>query len=345
MCARLRAQRAPLFHCLIAETTMKSPPAARRVALLAMLTFASPSFAQSATASRSAATAPLSKTLTGDAKAAYDAAKLLYEHKDFAGALAKFRQAHAISSDARLLWNMASCEIQQRHYYRAQVLLKRYLSDGPQVLTAQNRDDAEASLKAIQSFVSDARITVSEPAATIAIDGEVVGTSPLDAPVPIDLGAHVVRVQKEGFLPFEATIEASGGDHASVDARLAPMPVAAAAPSPSRLLVTAGELDTVSIDGKVVGRGSFEGALPPGTHELRVTAQGKKTYLAQIELAPSAVRTVQVTLEKSSAPVWPWIVGGAVVAAGAAVGGYFIFKPGSEREPQTPGSAGTLTLR
>jgi hypothetical protein len=291
------------------------------------------------------APAPLASSLQGPAKAAYDAGKVLFDHKDFAGALAKFKQAHDQSGDARLLWNMAACETQQRHYAGAQGLLRRYLSEGGARLTADNRADADGSLKAIQAFVSDLRVTVSEPGAAITLDGEPLGASPLAQAVAVDLGHHVVRAQKEGFAPVERSFDAAGGEPVAVDIHLAhEAPVAKAPEAASRLLVTAGESDTVSIDGKVVGRGSFEGALPPGTHALRVTADGRKAYTAQIELPAGGVRTIEVTLEKDSPKMWPWIVGGAVLAGAAATTGFFLLRH-PDHEAPTQGSAGTLTLK
>src|ERR1700684_4579575 len=59
---------------------------------------------------------PLSQSLTGEAKAAYDAAKMLLGDGDFAGAAIKFRAAYDQSGDARLLWNIAACEKNRRHY-------------------------------------------------------------------------------------------------------------------------------------------------------------------------------------------------------------------------------------
>ena len=44
------------------------------------------------------------------------------------------------------------------------------------------------------------------------------------------------------------------------------------------------------------------------------------------------------------AALWPWIVGGAVLAAGAAVGGYFLLKPSDTVTPVTPGSFAGATF-
>src|SRR3954462_5833949 len=50
--------------------------------------------------------APLAESLTGQAKADYDAGRLLFGDDDFAGALVKFQRAFDNVRDVRLLWNM-----------------------------------------------------------------------------------------------------------------------------------------------------------------------------------------------------------------------------------------------
>ena len=43
-------------------------------------------------------------------------------------------------------------------------------------------------------------------------------------------------------------------------------------------------------------------------------------------------------------PLWPWIVGGAAVVAGAVVGGYFLFKPKAEPGQVPVDKLGTVVL-
>jgi len=118
--------RLPAFPAVRATT------AGAGVALV--LALASPSAAQgrkpaagakpgAASTATAAGPKPLAQTLTGDAKAAYDAAKLLVGDGDFAGAAIKFRAAFDQSHDPRLLWNIAACEKNQRHYARTIALL------------------------------------------------------------------------------------------------------------------------------------------------------------------------------------------------------------------------------
>ncbi|MGH7329836.1 MAG: hypothetical protein ACREJX_15930, partial [Polyangiaceae bacterium] len=49
----------------------------------------------------------LSDTLTGDAKADYEAGKLLFSDGDYAGAEIKLQGAYDKSQEPRLLWNIA----------------------------------------------------------------------------------------------------------------------------------------------------------------------------------------------------------------------------------------------
>ena len=111
--------------------------------VLLTLSFAPAALAQAAppaaeappAAAPAAAPAPLSESLSGMARAEYAAARILYEDGDYQGALQKLRSAYDSSKDARLLWNMAACEKNLRHYALALGLVERYVSDGGALVT------------------------------------------------------------------------------------------------------------------------------------------------------------------------------------------------------------------
>src|SRR5262249_14404636 len=91
---------------------------------------------------------PLAQTLTREAKAPSDAAKLLVGDGDNAGAAIKFKAAFDLSGDARLLWNIAACEKNQRHYARTMALLREYLDTGKDLLPDADRREARALIDA-----------------------------------------------------------------------------------------------------------------------------------------------------------------------------------------------------
>lgn len=276
----------------------------------------------------------LAQSLEGDAKAAYDSARLLLDDGDSSGALAKFSRAYELSRDPRLLWNMAVCEKELRHYARTATLVGRYLAEGGSRIPAAQRQDALETQAALRAFYAQLTLRGVPDGATVLVDGSPIGTTPLETPLLLDLGSRRLRIERAGFEPFERTFQIAGGGELEVSVELKPANEAIAAPA--RLsIATAGTRDIVAVDGKVVGSQRWEGTLPAGEHVVRVAAASKKTYESHLQLLPGSTRTLQITLEDESrtSPVWFWVAGGAVAVTGAVVGGYFLFKPAD-----TPGS-------
>lgn len=277
----------------------------------------------------SAATpAPLTQSLKGEAKAEYDSGKLLFEDGDSPGALAKFTHAYDLSHDPRLLWNMASCEKELRHYARAAALIGRYLQEGSDRISASQRKSAVETQTALTAFYANVKLSGAPDGANVFVDGSQVGQAPLTEPLLLDLGTRTVRVEQPGFEPFEKKVEIAGGGELEVAVTLTPVAVVIVAP-PVLSVQTSGTRDIIAIDGKVVGSQRWQGAVAVGEHSVRVTAPGKKPYESHIQLLAGSTRSLQVALEDEAngSTVWYWVAGGAAVAAGAVVGGYFLFKP------------------
>jgi hypothetical protein len=291
-----------------------------------------PSFAQ-------ATPAPLAQSLTGDAKAEYDAGKNLFEIGDFGGALLKFRHAFELSKEPRLLWNMAACEKELHHYARAVTFVERYLREAGDRITPQTRASATATMDALRSLYSRATLAGVPDGAQVSVDGENAGTTPLPSPLPLDVGSHKIRVDHPDYEPFETSAnDITGGGDLIIQVSMVRL-------TAGQLQIVAGPGDTITVDGKVLGSDRWEGGLPPGRHTVRVTARGKKPYEAEVELAPRGFRSVHVTLQaESSGPLWPWIAGGVALVGGAVVGGYFLFKPEDPAPAVTPGGLSTVYL-
>ncbi len=309
------------------------------IALAAALAMSpSPALAQSKSAAP--ASPPLSASLTGLARAEYEAGKLLYQDGDFQNALVKFQRVHELSHDGRLLWNIAVCEKNLRRYTRVLATLERYLADAGPLLSAADRQEAKDLADAAKPLVSSLRVTVTEPGAEILVDDDKVGISPLAAPVLLDLGKRRIRVQKAGFKPFDRTEQVAGGTALTIIAALE------RDLHQGRVAVTAGPRDLIAVDGKARGQGKWEGKLPSGGHTLRVTSPGMTTYQAEVLVQDDRSREILVTLsplaKASSTSTWLWIAGGAVIVAGAVVGGAFLFQP--TRRPEVDGTLGTFPL-
>lgn len=286
--------------------------------------------------------AALADSLTGDAKNEYTSAKLLYNDGDFANALLKFTVAYDKSKDPRLLWNMAACEKNLRHYARALRHVRAYASDTSGLVTDQERAEANELVKVMEPFTAKLRVVVNEPGAEILVDGEVMGTSPAESTaggpgssaITVDIGMRKIVVRKAGFQDASKEVPVGGSPEITVELPLTKVS------HQGRVAVKAGASDTIAIDGKVLGTGAWSGPLDSGGHTLRVSANGMRPYQSEILVVDDQTREIAVTLEAEQGrlPLWVWITGGVVITGGLAVGGYFLLKP----NPSYDGPPGNL---
>jgi hypothetical protein len=236
----------------------------------------------------------LAQTLTGQAKADYDAAKLLYGDGDYAAALIKFQRGYDTSRDARLFWNIAACQKALRHYSKVIALLKRYTIEGGPLVTSGEVRDAQDLMMALEPFTAKLTVNVNEDGADVSVNGASLGASPL-SPVVVDIGERHVRVTKEGFLPFEKTVPI-GGAEATVDVKLEKDV------HEGRLTVNAPAVATVFLDDKPIGTGKTELNVPSGGHQLRITAPGMRPYQSEVVVQDRETRTLDVALEPLDLP-------------------------------------------
>jgi hypothetical protein len=291
---------------------------------------------------------PLSEALTGEAKAEHEAGKILYQDGDYAGASLKFQRAYELSKDPRLLWNRAAAEKNLRHYVLVSELVRGYLREGGAFISDVDRADGEALLQTVSAFVAKLSITVNQPGASISINGRLVGTSPLTEPVLVDMGQHELKVELAGFKPFTRVVQVAGGGSTAVDFALE------VEKHEGVLRVIVGHDAVIRVDGKMVGMGQWQGTLPSGVHSVEATAKGKQPYVADSLVQDNQTATLRINLQNepskaapasSGLPAWLWVGGAVVLAAGAGVGSYFLFKP-DDKGPPAPveGSLGTVDL-
>ncbi len=284
----------------------------------------------------------LSDSLTGQAKTDYDLGRILYNDHDDAGAYVKFEHAYEQSKDPRLLWNMATCEKNRRHYARVLRLIDRYQREGAGRLTAAQRSEAAEVARTVRLLVSTLRLSVDEPGASVFVDDELVGSTPILEPIHVDLGKRRVRVSKQGFKDNVVVQDFAGGSEVTVSMMLLP------APHEGHLSVVTASDGSISIDGKTVGEGRWEGKVPSGSHSIRVSAPGMRAYVTEAKVRDGESRTLDIALEreKSGVPAFVWIGASVIAAGGLGVGGYFLLRPSDAPPGTTVGtlSPGTIQL-
>jgi hypothetical protein len=234
---------------------------------------------------------PLSQSLTGAAKSDFDGGKLLASDGDFAGALIKFQSAYDLSKDPRLLWNVAFCHKNLRHYAKVIATLRRYVDEGGSALSPSDRKDAQELIATIEPFTTKATVRVNVDGAQVFIDDEPLGTSPLASAAVLDIGERRLRVTKDGYRPVERPLVVGGSAEITTDVTLEQEV------REGKLVVEAPAGATILVDEKESGTGRVEQTVAAGGHQVRVTAPGMHPYQTEIVVQDRETRHIQVALE------------------------------------------------
>ncbi len=202
------------------------------------------------------------------ARAHFEAGLKSVEEGRFDVALTDFRNSVA-AYPTRAAWqNIAFSLKQLERYDEAADAVERTLLDFPN-MAKEDRDfllGVQAELRTRLGFVD---VRASESDATITIDGVERGTSP-SKPIRVSAGTHLLRVAREGFVPFERRMDVPREQTVLVDARLG------ALVRGGRLAVVeeqARALDVI-VDGARVGTTPWEGTLSLGLHAVHLRGEG-----------------------------------------------------------------------
>jgi hypothetical protein len=293
-------------------------------------------------AAQPAAPRPLAETLTGQPKSDYEAGRILFNDGDTAGALVKFQRAFEESGDIRLLWNVAVCEKNLRHYANVLRLLTRYRDEGRRVIAPEQASQVEEILQTVRLLISTVHLYVSQDGATVFVDNTEIGKTPLTEPLLLDLGTRRIRLEKAGYRSHEVTQDFTGNSEVSIHVDMQ------REVSEGRLSITSEANATITIDGQIVGQGSFQGLLQAGEHLVMVTAPDMRPYSRELVIVAGQARALSVSLapkDAGSGTTWLWVAGGVLVAGGIATGAYFLLKPSAAPQPVVGSwSPGTIQL-
>ncbi|MFO0609389.1 MAG: PEGA domain-containing protein [Polyangiales bacterium] len=136
-------------------------------------------------------------------------------------------------------------------------------------------------------------VSCATPDATVRVDGETVGTTPLPSPVEVATGRHRVEITRDGYAPFASEVDARGAGARVEVALVWASPITSE--HAARLAVTANESGLVTaLDGRRFGEGE---PVPAGRHVLRVTRGSFLPWEREVTLRPGEAARVHAWLE------------------------------------------------
>lgn len=174
--------------------------------------------------------APASSSMQ-EAKRRFEEGVAAYDAGRYEASRVAFAQAYALEPLAELLINLGHSELKTGRYVEGSRHIAKALRDAE--IGLGERRAAERALKTAEPYVARVKIAVNTDGATIVIDGEDVGTSPMIYIWYLEPGEHRIRASKEGFRHDEQTIGISRGQAKAVNLTLAPA-------NASRKIVTPG---------------------------------------------------------------------------------------------------------
>lgn len=253
-----------------------------------------------------------------EASAHYQRAVTLFKDGDLQAALSEFRTAYELAPSYEVLFNIALCERRLFNYARAMRTLDQYLVEGGARIPAERREAVAKERDAIRALTAPVAVIVDGKPATISVDGEKMGQTPLQELLVLGIGKHKLRAEREGCTPDERTIEVRSGQALSV--QLAPSSLT----EPVEVSVDCvTPMTSVSLDGADAVSCPTTLSLVPGTHELVARADGFVASRTEVLVQPGVARKVTVAELVPRAPPFPTLgvtlMGGGVAVAGAGL--------------------------
>jgi len=186
-------------------------------------------------------------------------------------ALAEFLASRELFPTRVALKNAAMCLEQLHRYAEGAEMLDELFERFGAGLPSEERMTLMDMNERLRRNTASLSVDANQPGASVVVDNRERGTTPLPKPLLVDAGTHHIRIFKEGFSPFETQIVVAGQQQKAVRAELKALEQA------GKLVVqeASGQPLEVVIDGAVVGKTPWTGALSVGVHTVWLRGDGE----------------------------------------------------------------------
>jgi hypothetical protein len=194
----------------------------------------------------------------------------LTQEKAWDAALAEFEESIRLLPKKSAVRNAAICLRELGRYDEALVMWERLVREFGASLKPEDKTQADTAIVELKTLTGYLEITSNVEGAIVVVNGKERGKTPLKDKVLVPIGTSIVKVSKEGYATFEGRPQLVGGRTLQVQAQLDPLARA------GRITVVEekGRTADVEIDGAVVGKTPYSGAIAPGPHVVILKGEG-----------------------------------------------------------------------
>lgn len=219
----------------------------------------------------------------------------LFEKGENAPALAEFKRAYELVPNPLVLYNIGLVYAAMDRPVEAVDALEMFLKTGDKATKAEPGQRAKQVRDEQAKRIAQIMIVTNKPA-TIEIDGVEAGRTPLEQPLRLSSGAHVVSVLASGCLPLRQEVTLAGQVTQTLNLTLLPTESNVA----HLVLTVAVPGAEVSVNGKSVGLTPLAAsvAIPPGEATIEVRRQGYRSVSRTVRLDEGASGTMTLALEE-----------------------------------------------
>jgi len=196
-----------------------------------------------------------------EARSHFEKGVIAFDDRRYDEAAREFELAYTISPAFQVLYNIGQVNVALERHVQAVRAFETYLRNGGLAISPDRRAEVEAELERQRAFVGLLTIRVSPSGAELLLDGEPVGKSPLNGPIVVAPGSHLVESTSNGYVANRRTVLVAASATVSADVVLEPIPQLKDGELESRLAPTPiADAPTASMSGQqrigyVVGAG------------------------------------------------------------------------------------------
>ncbi len=130
------------------------------------------------------------------ARMQFDQGRDLFNRGRYEQAAVALERAYELRPSYKILYYIGWAEVENEEYARALDAFTKYLDQGGDQIPAQRAREVSSEMEDLRSLVGMVEIECGIDGATVMVDGERRGVTPLGAAVIVDLGKHDVVIKK-----------------------------------------------------------------------------------------------------------------------------------------------------